>query len=218
MKKKFSLAMAIIALLIPAINSQARGANPVDQVLTNMQAAGQKIKTFSANINQVKKNLQLPGPAERASGSIVLQRAGEKAIIKLDNGNEVAITGNQIIYYQARILQAIHTTRNKQATDNPGYNFISTPFTSSAQLKANFTINYLGDEGSTAMLELIPKNPNLQKAMLWVDKGSWLPVKFKVIAKDSEATFTLSNLQTNIGVSGDTFKINYAPGTKHVQK
>ena len=217
MMKKFSLAMAIIALLIPAINSQARGANPVDQVLTNMQTAGQKIKTFSANISQYKRNLQLGG-SESASGSIVFQRAGEKAIIKMNNGQEVAITGNEIILYQARILQAIHTTRSKQATDKPEFDFISTPFTSSAQLKAKFTINYLGDEGSTAVLELLPKNPNLQKATIWVDKGSWLPVKFKVVAKDGESTFTLSNLQTNINVTGDTFKINYAPGTKHVQK
>jgi len=215
--KRLSLAMAIVALLFTSINSQAGSANPVDQVLNNMQSAGQKIKTFSANISQVKRNIDIGG-SESASGSIVFQRAGEKAIIKLNNGNEVLIVGNQIILYQARIPQAFHTTRTKQATDKPEINFISTPFTSSSQLKANFTINYLGDEGSTAVLELIPKNPALQKATLWVDKGSWLPVKFKVIAKDSESTFTISNLQTNIGVSGDTFKINYAPGTKHVNK
>lgn len=215
--KRLSIAMAFVALLFTSINSQAGSANPVDEVLTNMQSAGQKIKTFSANISQYKKDLNIGG-TESLSGSIVFQRAGEKAIIKLNNGQEVSIIGNQIILYQSRTLQAFHTTRTKQATDKPEFNFISTPFTSSAQLKANFTINYLGDEGSTVVLELIPKNPALQKATLWVDKGSWLPVKFKVFAKGSESTFTISNLQTNIGVSGDTFKINYAPGTKHLNK
>ncbi len=215
--KKISLAMAIIALLLPSINSQARGADSVDQVLTNMQNAGQKVKTFSASISQYKRDLHLGG-SESLSGNIVFQRAGEKALIKMNNGQEVAIAGNQIILYQSRILQAIHTTRTKQATDKPEINFISTPFTSSAELKAKFNINYKGDEGSTAVLELLPKNPNLQRATLWVDKTSWLPVKFKVYAQGSESTFTLSNLQTNIGVSGSTFKINYAPGTKHIEK
>ena len=100
--KRFSLAMAFVALLLPSINSQARGANPVDQVLTNMQNAGQKIKTFSASISQYKKDLNLGG-GRSASGSIVFQRAGEKALIKMNNGQEVSIIGNQIILYEQNL-------------------------------------------------------------------------------------------------------------------
>src|SRR5262249_20790761 len=134
--KRLSLAMAIVTLLFTSMSLQAGVANPADEVLARMQSEGQKIKTFSANISQVKRNTQLGG-SDSASGNIVLQRAGEKAHIKLNNGNEVSIVGNQIILYQPRIGQAIHTTRTKQASDNPAYNFVATPFTSTAQLKAN---------------------------------------------------------------------------------
>ena len=36
-----------------------------------------------------------------------------------------------------------------------------------------------------AVLVLRPKNPNLQQTTIWVDKGNWLPVQFKVVDQKS---------------------------------
>jgi outer membrane lipoprotein-sorting protein len=88
-----------------------------------------------------------------------------------------------------------------------------------ADLKARFNIAYLGDENGMAKLELTPKNPALQKSILWVDKGLWLPTKFRVVEKTGDVSyFTLSNVQLNPKVSADTFNLKYAPNTQIIKK
>jgi outer membrane lipoprotein-sorting protein len=219
MKRIHILLIAIFGVALLAIpNSQANG--DTDQILANMQNAAKTIRTLSANLSQEKK-LTIGG-TERYSGTVTIQKGSqgsEKAIVHYTNGQHVSVVGNRIVLYNERIPQAIETTRQQQASDKPEFNFIATPFRSTAELKAQFNIDHVGDENGLAKLELTPKNPALQKSTIWVDRGSWLPTKFRVIEKTGDVSyFTLSNIQSNPSVNANTFKITYAPNTQVIKK
>jgi outer membrane lipoprotein-sorting protein len=220
--KKMKLSIIVVAVFLAAVGfmpaAQANG--QLDQILNNMQNAGKGINTLAGNIAQEKK-LSIGG-TERYKGTTTLQRGvkgSEKVIIHYDNGQHVSVVGNKIVLYNEIIKQAIETTRQSQANNKPEFDFIATPYSSVADLKARFNIAYLGDESGMAKLELTPKNPALQKSTLWVDKGMWIPTKFRVVEKTGDVSyFTLSGVQLNPKVSTDTFKISYAPGTKILKK
>jgi outer membrane lipoprotein-sorting protein len=211
--------LAIVAATLVALpNAKANG--DTDQILANMQNAAKTIKTLSANLSQEKK-LSIGG-TERYNGTMTIQKGSqgsEKAIVHYTNGQHVSVVGSRIVLYNEKINQAVETTRQKQASDKPEFNFIATPFRSTAELKAQFNIDHVGDENGMAKLILTPKNPALQKSTIWVDRGSWLPTKFSVVEKTGDVSyFTLSNLQLNPKVSPDTFKITYAPNTQVIKR
>lgn len=223
--KRLNLIIAAVTLFAAATFSiTPASANGVDEILNNMRNAAKGIKTVRAILNQEKKNTQLGGPPERYSGAIVIQRGerqgSEKVKIKYTNGQEIAVVGNQITLYQPSINQVLITTRQKIGNENKDISFVATPFSSVDDLKAKFNIEYRGDEGGLAKLELQPKNPNLQPATIWVDRNSWLPTKFKVIEKQSknESFFTLTQVSPNSPVKSDEFKVNYPPGTKVIKQ
>lgn len=221
--KKIKSAIAVLAVLFASLGvpPKAQANGELDQILANMQNAGSKIKALAANLNQHKK-LKAIGGSENYNGTIAIQRGGqnnEKAIVHYTNGQHVSVVGNRIVLYNERIPQAIETTRQSQAKDKPQFDFIATPYKSVAELKAQFNITYLGDENGMAKLELAPKNSALQKSVLWVDRGLWIPTKFKVVENNGDDSyFTLSSVQLNPKITPDTFKIKYAPGTKVIVK
>jgi outer membrane lipoprotein-sorting protein len=221
--KKLKLAITVVAVFLAALGSMpaAQANGQLDQILNNMQNAGGKINTLAGNIAQRKKS-SLGGKDEVYQGTTTLQRGSrgsEKVIVHYTNGLHVSVNGNRIVLYNERIPQAIETTRQSQANSKPEFDFIATPFASVADLKARFSIAYLGEENGMAKLELTPKNSGLQKSILWVDRGLWIPTQFRVQEKTGDISyFTLSGVQLNPKVSADTFKIKYKPGTEILKR
>ncbi|MEW6128316.1 MAG: outer membrane lipoprotein carrier protein LolA [Acidobacteriota bacterium] len=218
MRMKFFLSVVILLAMVSISASAVPSFNGVEQILANMQNAAKNIKTLQANISQVTRHTQIGGPASKYNGTVIFQRGAsagrEKAIVKYTNGQQVAVVGDSIVVAQPNIKQEIHASRAKLASENDSYSFIAVPFASTDSLKAKFDISYSRDEGNSAVLELTPKVPNIQRATIWVDKGSWMPVKFKTFEKNGDETlFTLSGIQTGIRVDGNTFKVS-CPGCK----
>jgi outer membrane lipoprotein-sorting protein len=220
--KKTTILITVLAILLASFSAipVAKANGQTDQILANMQNAFKNVKTLEANISQEKK-LSIGG-RENYYGTMTLQRGtqgSEKAIVHYTNGQHVSVVGNTITLFNERIKQAIITSRQKQANNKPEFNFIATPFRSTAELKQQFDINYVGDEDGKAKLELTPKNSALQKSTLWVDKGSWIPTKYKVIEKTGDVSFfTLSNIKLNPSVGANTFKINWPADTKVIKQ
>lgn len=220
MRLKAILATALLFVAASISISAVPPANGVDQILANMQNAAKNIRTMQADLNQVTHHAI--GGKSPYSGTVVIQRGtapgSEKAIVKYSNGQQVSVVGDRITIAQPSISQMIVASRSKLAKENNQYSFIATPFASTASLKAKFDIAYARDEGNEAVLELTPKVSDIQKSTIWVDKGSWLPTRFKAIEKNGDQTFfTLSNIQQNVKVASSTFQVS-CPGCKVINK
>lgn len=216
----------MIALFISTLfnNTTAAPNGQLDQILNNMQKAAASIKTIYAKMDQAKRDPQVGG-TEKYSGEIFFKHAGknnDKVRINytVPNGQTIWIDGDRIILYQRATNTAYISSRKAQASKNSEYQFVATPYTSVPDLKRQYNIVHVGEEGGLAKLELTPKaKSSLQKLTLWVDQSSWLPTKYQVIESNNNVTtFTLSGLKTNSLIGDNTFKSSYPPGTKTVNR
>jgi outer membrane lipoprotein-sorting protein len=205
-----------------ATSNVSKANGKLDEILANMERAARKINTVEADMFQEKRDMQIGGK-EVYSGRIFFlhDRKCDKVRINYDRpqGQVVAVLCDEIDLYQPSINQMIVTSRRAQAAKNQEFSFIATPYKSVPELKSQYNIAYIGDEQGAAKLDLTPKGkPSVEKLTLWVDQGSWLPIKYQVIEKTHNiTTFTLNNLKLNQKLSVD-FKVKVSPGTKIVRQ
>jgi outer membrane lipoprotein-sorting protein len=205
-------------------NSLAAADGQLDQILNNMQKAAAGIKTIYAKMDQVKRDAAIGG-SEKYSGEIFFKHAGknsDKVRINymVPKGQRIWVVGDNIILYQEATKTAYISSRKAQASKNSEYAFVATPYTSVPDLKRQYNITHVGEEGGLAKLELTPKaKSSLKQLLLWVDQGSWLPTKYQVTeSNNSVTTFTLSSLKPNGVISDKTFNTDYPPDTKIVRR
>jgi len=114
MKRPGIISFAAAFFMTAAVFSSNAGANgQLDQVLSNMQQAAQKITSLSAKMEQVKRNTQIGGK-EMFRGHIFFKHAGktnDKVLIRYEipAGQAVSVVGDEITLYQPSINQVIYT-------------------------------------------------------------------------------------------------------------
>jgi outer membrane lipoprotein-sorting protein len=215
-------AIALFVMLI-AWPAPSPGDGNLDHILSNMQRAARSIKTLRASLSHEKLYAQIGG-REVYTGDIYFKHAGknlDKLKIKYHRtGQEVLVSGNEIMLYQPSIKQAYKTTRQRQAARNQEFALLMTPYSSVQQLKQIYDITYLRDEkldqAQTSVLELVPKSASsLQKILLWVDRSSWLPIRYQVVEKSKDVTtFTLKDIKLGVQLPDEVFRINLPKDAK----
>ena len=224
--KRSKLIFTIIALttaaVVPTGGSLANG--KLDEILANMQRAAGSITSIQAKIDQLKRDLQIGG-IEKYSGEIFFKHVAKgndkvKIVYSIPDGQTIWVVGETITLYQAKIKQAIITTRSAAAAKGDEFAFIATPYSSVPDLKRQYDIVYAGDDQGMAKLELTPKaKSSIRKLTLWVDQSTWLPIKYTVVESGGNpTTFTLSGVKKNQGISDSTFKVDLPKGTKIVRR
>jgi len=224
--KRSKLIFTIIALttaaVVPTGGSLANG--KLDEILANMQKAAGNITSIQAKLDYLKRDLQIGG-IEKYSGEIFFKHAAKgndkvKIVYSIPDGQTIWVVGETITLYQAKIKQAIITTRSAAAAKGDEFAFIATPYSSVPDLKRQYDIVYAGDDQGMAKLELTPKaKSSIRKLTLWVDQSNWLPMKYTVVeAGGNPTTFTLSGMKKNQGVSDSTFKVDLPKDTKIVRR
>jgi outer membrane lipoprotein-sorting protein len=136
---------------------------------------------------------------------------------------ELSVVKGEYTIYTPRLKRAIVGKVDKAKNSAAGAgNALSFMSMSKDQLKANYTVKYLGEETvsggvKTWHLELTPKTANKYKsAEIWVD-GNGMPIQAKVVENNNDATTVLlSNLQKNATINASIFKPNLPKGTTKI--
>lgn len=230
MIKFLRLGLAAIALTFffnafAVTETKAQG--PLNEVLKRMEASRNTVSSLRANITMVKFNNQL-GESDTYQGTTVyLPAKGRDALVRIDwtspRKESLAVVNKQYVLYNASLKQAIVGKVNDAKGNAKANNALAFLSMSRDQLRANYTVKYLGQENvkggiPTARLELTPKIASSYKsAELWVDKDG-MPIQAKVTENnDDSTTILLSNLQKNGTIKASVFKIDLPKGTKVVE-
>jgi len=226
MKRISLLLLAAGLLLASSVSVSTASANgKLDQILDEMQKSASSITTiFVANMEQLKRDRTIGG-TEKYSGQVFFRHYGKgndkvKIIYRVPQGQTVWVVGDEITLYQAKIKQAIVTSRRAAAARGDEFSVVATPYTSVPELKRQYNIAYAGDENGMAKLELTPKAKSSLKSMtLWVDQSSWLPAKSHIIeATGNASTFTFNGMKKNSVISNSTFEVKIPKDTKIIRK
>jgi len=231
MKLFLRLSLTAIAITLffsapAATETKAQGI--LNEILKRMDEHNKSLTTLQSNVKMDKYNSQL-GEHDVVEGTAkYLPLKGRDALVRIDWTKPVqeslAVIDKQYILYRPRLRQAIIGKVDGAKSGGRGANnalaFINM---SKEQLKANYTIKYLGQENvsggtPTWHLELMPKAATSYKsAELWVD-GNGMPIQAKVIENNKDSTtIFLSSLQKNVALKTDVFVIKLPKDTKKIE-
>jgi outer membrane lipoprotein-sorting protein len=221
MKNYFRLGFAALALVLffnafAVTETKAQGA--IDQILKRMDEHYKALQTLKSDVKMVKYDSVLKTEDVYEGRTMYLPRKGRDAYVRIDwakPASEVlsSYEGRYTIF-RPRLNQCIEgKTNTVRGGDGRAPGALAFMNMTRAQLKANYTLRYLGEEKvggiPTWHLELTPKKPQSYKsADLWVD-GNGMPIQARVVEKnDDTTTVYLSNLQKNATINASLFKVD----------
>jgi outer membrane lipoprotein-sorting protein len=199
------------------------------EILTRMDNNNKGLKSVKSKIQMAKTDSAL-GETDLKGGELnyVPGRSENQIFVRIKWTSPIeehlAIANGQYVLYTPRRKQAIvGKVDSVKSGNNKAGGVLAFMSMSKAQLAENYTVDLVGEETvksgvNTAHLRLTPKKPTSYKsADLWVDSNG-MPVQAKIVEKNNDTTtILLSDVERNVTIKGDTFKITPPKGTAIVQ-
>jgi outer membrane lipoprotein-sorting protein len=230
MKKIFSVGLAVVfaaALTLsasPEVNAQ--GAGLVSSIFNKMERNRRDLRSLRAGISMEKYNAQIRDSDKRSGTVAYVPGSGHTGSVRVDWRSPVqeilAVAGGEYtLFSPRRKLAWVGSTNSKNAKVSGVLGFGLNA--SAAQLKAAYDVKDVYSETlwggvATTHMTLVPKGAASHKyTEIWVD-GSGMPVQTKVVEKNGDATTVrLMDIQRNVAVSKDEFKLNLGSDVKKVR-
>jgi outer membrane lipoprotein-sorting protein len=230
MKLFFRLSFTAIILTLFSgvfIATKTQASNPLPEILNRMEINRSSMKTLRSKVTMVKYNAQLKEPDTSEGTSIYMPTKGRDALVRIDWTKPVeetlAVVNGKYVLYRPRLKQAITGNAKDAKGSGKANNALSFMSMSKEQLKANYTIKYLGEEKvssgvPTWRLELTPKKvTNFKMAELWVD-GNGMPIQAKIVEGNNDTTTVLlSGFEKNAKINVSQFEVKLPKGTAIVE-
>ncbi len=226
--KKIAHVLTALFIIFSGFAPSASAQNVLGEILKRMDAHNASLKTMTSSVKMVKYNSQLNIPDTTiGSTSYVSKAVNGKMYVRIDwtkpVEEQIAVIGEDYQLYRPRLAQVIEGKTNKANNGASVGGALSFMSMSKDQLKANYTISYLGQEqvsggAITWHLQLIPKVATSYKAAeLWVDKDG-MPLQAKVIEQNNDwTTVLLTDVRKNPTLNGKMFKLNFPSSVKKIK-
>jgi outer membrane lipoprotein-sorting protein len=217
-------AFALLINIFAAADANAQ-VGPLRDILNRMDQHNQKLQTLRSDVTMVKWNAQLDESDTNQGSTVYLPKSAKRPMyVRIDwttpVQEQMSVIGDEYRLYRPRLNQLIKGKVNKAKNNGAAGGALAFMSMSKEQLKANYTVKYLGEETvksgiKTFHIELTPKAASSYKsAELWVDADG-MPVQAKVIeANNDSTTVLLTNIKKNETIKTDVFVINYPKTAK----
>ncbi len=230
MKSYFRLGITAIILMFlfnvfADLETKAQG--PLPEILKRMDEHQKALTSLKSSVTMDKYNSQLDEHDVYEGAVMYLPAKGRDALVRIDwsspQQETLSVVNKQYILCRPRLSQCIVGTVDSTQKNTKGTGAFDFLNMSKEQLKANYSVKYLGKEEVTGgiptwHLELNPKaTQSYKSADLWVD-GNGMPIQAKVNENNGDSTTVLlSNLQKNATINASVFKVIPPKGTKIIK-
>jgi outer membrane lipoprotein-sorting protein len=227
LKFSFSaLAMMFLFSAVAVTETKAQ-AGPLGEILKRMDDHNKALTSLKASVVMEKYNSQLDESDVSEGTAMYVPQKGRNAYVRIDWTKPVveslAVVNKEYVLYRPSLKQAIVGKIDNAKGSPKANNAFAFINMSKEQLKANYNIQYVGQEKinggiPTWHILLTPKTTaNYKTADLWVD-GNGMPIQAKVTETNNDTTTVqLSGLEKNKNIDGKIFSINPPKGTKIVK-
>lgn len=171
-------------------------------IIQNVQNVYRDITDAKASFSQTVKHSG--GKAQSSSGTLYIKKENK---YRIEAGGQIIITdGSTSWSYNPKKKQVIIDYYKEDAnTFSPNKYLFQYPENFYSDLEGTETIG--GKE--VYVLKLKPKeNGQIRSAKLWVDKSEWLIKKLTVSTDESTSTYTVKNIQLNVGLANSKFSFS----------
>ena len=230
MKKNLTVGLALFFAAVVALSStpkvNAQGAGLVSSIFNKMERNRRDLRSMRASISMEKWNDQIKAGDKRSGTVAYIPGAGRESFVRVDWRSPVqeilAVAGGEYtLFSPRRKLAYVGSTQSKNAKVSGVLGFGLNA--SAAQMKSSYDYKDVYNETlwggvATTHIPLVPKGASSHKySEIWVD-GAGMPVQTKVVEKNGDATTVrLMDIQRNVAVSKDEFKINLGSDVKKVR-
>ena len=224
---RFGLSVLGLALLLSVV-SVPNAQGQIREVLKRMDLNNKSLQSLKADVTMVKTNSQL-GVFDTTIGTTsYLPKAGSRVrYIRIDwtkpVEEQISVIGDKYELYRPRLNQVITGTTNSAKNNASVGGALTFMSMSKDQLNASYEVVYIGEEqlkgGTLAWhLQLTPRTATTYKtAEIWVD-GDGMPRQAKINEQNNDSTTVLlANIQKNITLKGEIFKLNYPSSVKKIK-
>lgn len=226
---RYSLLIIVFGLLISSVSvNEAKAQGITEEALRRMDVYNKSLQSLRADVTMVKTNVQL-GVSDTTYGntSYLPKTAKRGTYVRIDwtrpLEEQISVIGDNYELYRPRLNQVIVGKVNKAKNSAAVGGALGFMNMSKSQLKANYSISNLGEEQisggiRTLHLQLTPTTPTSYKfAEIWIDNDG-VPRQAKVIEQNNDATTVLlSNIEKNVTLKAEIFKLKYPGSVKKIK-
>lgn len=219
---KIILLLSFTSLVCLSAAIEAKGQS-INEILKRMERHGESLVSLKATVTLSKHDVLLDENDVKFGNLHYLPRKNRNIYLRIDWIEPVRqsflIANGKYLLYTPRLKQAIRGKVSEAHKNKGSGDALAFMSMSKSQLKINYQIKFLGVEKVSDKevwrLRLDPKKKSSYKfAELWVD-GNGMPIQSKIFEKNNDSTtIKLSNLNKNMTIRGDIFRINLPKGVK----
>lgn len=219
-----TLAFALLAVVGLGTQAQAQHRGVLGEILHRMDEHNKSLVSLKADVQMDKLNAQL-GETDTTTGTTsYLPKTAKRVMYVRINWTrpveeQIVIIGDSYKLYRPRLGQVINgKVDSMKSNKNVPGNALAFMSMSQEQLKANYEVNYIGQESNLWHIELVPKiKTSYKTAELWVDSNG-MPTQAKIIEQNNDTTTVkLSNIQKNVSISASDFNLVLPKGVKQIR-
>ena len=223
---RYGILAFVLAIFVSAISvTDAKAQLP--EILARMDSYNKALNSLRSDVTMAKYDSVLKVTDVTYGNTSYLPKTSNGRYIRIDwtrpVEEQISVIGDKYELYRPRLNQVIQGKTNNAKNNASVGGALGFMSMSKDQLKANYKVQYLGDEklsdGTDVWhLQLNPKTATTYKiAELWVDANG-LPRQAKVTENNNDTTTVLlTNIQTNIKIKADIFRLNYPSTAKKIQ-
>jgi outer membrane lipoprotein-sorting protein len=225
---KFGLSAVAVVLFFNAFAVTESNGQILRDILKRMDLHYKALQTLKADVKREQVNSQL-GAVDKYEGNVVMVPGkGRNFSMRLDWSKPkvevLSVVNGQYVLYVPGIKRAYFGSSDSAKAGGSGGNVLQALSMSEAELKANYNIEYLGQEGisgavQTWHLKLTPKTKAKYKfSELWVDSDG-MPRQTKITASNNDTdTILLTGIKENERIDGKIFEVKVPSGTEKVKQ
>lgn len=219
---------ALLVILTAIFAADAQGQSILGEILRRLDTHNKSLQSLRAEVTMVKHNPQLNVSDTTSGTTSYLPKTPKRGMyVRIDwtkpVEEQISVIGDDYELYRPRLNQVIVGKVQKAKNNASVGGALAFMSMTRDQLRANYDVRYIGEEqirGGTPTwrLELTPKTETSYKmAELWVD-GDGMPRQAKIVEHNNDSTTVLlTNIQKNLTLKGDIFKLKYPANVKKIK-
>ncbi|MBX3293759.1 MAG: outer membrane lipoprotein carrier protein LolA [Acidobacteria bacterium] len=219
---------ALLVILTAICAADAQGQSILGEILRRLDTHNKSLQSLRAEVTMVKHNPQLNVSDTTSGTTSYLPKTPKRGMyVRIDwtkpVEEQISVIGDDYELYRPRLNQVIVGKVQKAKNNASVGGALAFMSMTRDQLRANYDVRYIGEEqirGGTPTwrLELTPKTETSYKmAELWVD-GDGMPRQAKIVEHNNDSTTVLlTNIQKNLTLKGDIFKLKYPANVKKIK-
>lgn len=200
----------LLILAVFLVNSHVFAQDDItaQEVIQNVQSAYKDITDAKASFSQTVKFSK--SKAQSSSGTLYIKKENK---YRIETGSQTIVTDGSTSwsYTPSKKQVVIDYYKETGNTFSPNKYLFQYP--------ENFYSDLTGTEKLNGkdvyVLSLKPRESGYVKsAKLWVGKDDWIIKKIYILTDESSSTYSIKNIQTNIGVANSKFTFSPPEGTE----